>query len=183
MYGVYQQLLQHFDARDVRYRSNTETLSLSADFRLDFGTCRVIVAIDAEDRLLQVFGYSPVRVPVGARPMVAEAIGRANFGLRVGKLELDFSDGEMRFQACQLLADDHLDDDVIGRMMGTTMACLEMYLPAMMSVVVGNETPEDAIRCAEAAQGRSAQDPTDPTDRSDGSDGSDKSDGSDASDK
>lgn len=183
MYGAYQQLLQHFDARDVRYQSNTETLSLSADFRLDFGTCRVIVAIDAEDHLFQVFGYSPVRVPVGARPMVAEAIGRANSGLRVGKLEMDFSEGEMRFQACQLLADDHLDDEVIGRMMGTTLAILDMYLPAIMSVIFGNETPEDAIRCAEAAQGRSAQEPFGPTDGSDGSDRSDRSDRSDGSDE
>jgi len=37
---------------------------------------------------------------------VAETITRANFGLRVGKFELDFDDGEVRFQAVHILIGD-----------------------------------------------------------------------------
>lgn len=164
MSDAYQQLLQHFDARDVRYLSHVESLSLYADFRLDFGTCRVIAAIDAENRLFQVFGYSPVRIPKGARRLVAETIGRANYGARVGKFEMDFDSGELRFQACHILDDDRLDDEVIGRLMGTTMTMLDLYLPAVMSVIYGNETPEDAIRCAEAASPDVGRPPTDSSD-------------------
>ena len=166
MNDLYQQLLQHFDARDVRYLSHVDTLSLCADFRLDVGNCRVIAAIDADNGLFQVFGYSPVRVPEGARRMIAETISRANYGLRVGKFEMDFADGELRFQASQILAEERLEDEVIGRLMGTTMTMLEIYLPAVMSVIYGNETPEDAVRCAEAAHGGAGRPPADESDES-----------------
>jgi hypothetical protein len=50
-----------------------------------------------------------------------------------------------------------LEDDVIGRLMGTTVAMLDTYLPAVLSVIYGNETPQDAIRCAEAGRGRAGE--------------------------
>ena len=37
--------------------------------------------------------------------------------------------------------------------MGTTMSLLDVYLPAILSVIYGNELPKDAIRCAEAGRG------------------------------
>ncbi|MHB8865621.1 MAG: YbjN domain-containing protein [Pirellulaceae bacterium] len=152
MNDAYQQLIQHFDARDVKYLTHVDSQSLVADFRLEVGTCRVIAAVDAESGLFQVFGYSPICVPEGARRLIAETITRANYGLRIGKFEMDCEEGELRFQVAHILTDDRLDDDVIGRLMGTTVAMLDMYLPAVLSVIFGNETPQDAIRCAEAGR-------------------------------
>ena len=159
MNDAYQQLIQHFDARDVRYLTHADTRSLYADFRLEVGTCRVVAAVDADNGLFQVYGYSPIRVPEGARRLIAETIARANYGLRVGKFELDCEEGELRFQAAQILTEDGLEDDVIGRLMGTTVAMLDLYLPAVLSVIYGNETPQDAIRCAEAGQHGAGQAP------------------------
>jgi hypothetical protein len=153
MNDAYQQLIQHFDARDVKYLMHVDTRSLCADFRLEVGTCRIIAAVDADNGLFQVFGYSLIHVPEGARRLVAETIVRANNGLRIGKFEMDCEEGELRFQAAQILIEDRLEDDVIGRLMGTTVAMLDTYLPAVLSVIYGNETPQDAIRCAEAGRG------------------------------
>ena len=150
MNAAYEKLIQHLDERDVSYLTNGESRSICADFRCEVGTYRIIAAVDAESELFQVFGYSPVRVPEGARPAIAETIARANFGLRVGKFEMDFDQGELRFQAAQILTDDSLDEAVIDRLMGTTMSMLDMYLPAVLSVIYGNELPKDAIRCVEA---------------------------------
>jgi hypothetical protein len=38
---------------------------------------------------------------------------------------------------------------VIDRLIAVTMAMLDMYLPAVLSVIYGNELPKDAIRCVE----------------------------------
>ena len=38
----------------------------------------------------------------GAIVDIAEALVRANYGLRLGKFELDFADGELRFQVVQI---------------------------------------------------------------------------------
>lgn len=150
---AYEKLIQHLDEHDVRYLANHDAKSIFAEFGGEVGTYRTIAAVDAEADLFQVFGYAPVRVPEGARPLVAETLTRANHGLKVGKFEMDWSDGELRFQAAQILTTDSLDDMIIGRLIGTTIAMLDMYLPAVMSVIYGNELPQDAIRCVEARHG------------------------------
>ncbi|MCY2989029.1 MAG: YbjN domain-containing protein, partial [Planctomycetota bacterium] len=152
MNAAYEKLIQHLDERDVRYLTNGESRSICADFRCEVGTYRIIAAVDAESELFQVFGYSPVRVPEGARAAVAETIARANYGLKVGKFEMDFEEGELRFQAAQILTEDSLDENVIDRLLSTTMSMLDMYLPAVLSVIYGNELPKDAIRCVEAGR-------------------------------
>ena len=150
MNAAFEKLMQHLDERQVRYLTNAESRSVCADFRGQVGTYRIIAAVDADGTLFQVIGGSPIRIPEGARPSIAETIARANYGLKIGKFEMDVDDGELRFQASQILTDGGLDDEVIGRLMGLTMAMLDTYLPAVLSVVYGNELPKDAIRCAEA---------------------------------
>ena len=44
-----------------------------------------------------------------------------------------------------------LEDSVIDRLMGDHVL-LDIYLPAILSVIYGNELPKDAIRCAEAGR-------------------------------
>jgi hypothetical protein len=153
MNAAYERLMQHLDDREVHYLANGENRSICADFRGEVGTYRIIAAVDADAGLFQVFGCPPLRVPEGARPSVAETIIRANYRLNVGKFEMDFDEGELRFHVSQILTDDSLEDSVIDRLMGTTMSLLDVYLPAILSVIYGNELPKDAIRCAEAGRG------------------------------
>ena len=152
MNAAYERLIQHLDERDVGYLTNDERRSVCADFGCEVGTYRIIAVVDDDESLFQVFGYSPVRVPEGARSSIAETIARANYGLQVGSFEMDFDVGEIRFQAAQILMEGSLEEDVIDRLMGTTMSMLDMYLPAILSVIYGNELPKDAIRCAEAGR-------------------------------
>lgn len=152
MNAAYERLIQHFDERELFYLSNDDNRSVSADFRCEVGSYRIVAAVDTDSDLFQVFGYSPVRVPEGARSVVAETIARANYGLKVGKFELDVDSGEIRFQAAQILTEDSLHETVIDRLLATTMLMLDRYLPAVLSVIYGNELPEDAIRCAEAGR-------------------------------
>ncbi len=149
MNAAYEKLIQHLDNQNIGYWSRSEDRSICTDFRGEVGTYRIIAHVDAEDSLFQVFGYSPVRVPIGSRPAVAEAVVRANHGLKVGKFEMDYDEGDLRFQAAQVLVDDDLADETIHRLMGTTMAMLNTYLPAVLSVIYGNELPVDAVRQAE----------------------------------
>ena len=149
MNAAYEKLIQHLDEHNIRYLAGYEDRSVCADFRGMVGTYRIIARVGADDGLFQVFGQSNVRVPEGCRPAIAEAVARANYGLKVGKFELDFDEGDLRFQAVQILPDDSLADDTIQRLMGTTMAMLNMYLSAFLSVIYGNELPRDAIRQVE----------------------------------
>lgn len=152
MNTAYERLIQHLDDREVHYLANGENQSICADFRGEVGTYRIIATVDADAGLFQVFGYLPLRVPEGARPSVAETVMRANYRLKVGKFEMDVDEGELRFQASQVLTEDNLEDSVIDRLIGTALSVLDTYMPAVLSVVYGNELPKDAIRCAEAGR-------------------------------
>ena len=149
VHTVLEQLMQHLDAHDVRYRTYDEPDSICVDFRGEDCTYRLLALLHDEDNIFEVFGCPPFRVPVGARPAIAEAVARANYGLQFGKLELDFDDGELRYQVTQVLPDERLTDAVIGRTFGAAIAVLDRYLPALLSVIYGNELPVDAVRRAE----------------------------------
>jgi hypothetical protein len=149
MNAAYEKLIQHLDNQNIGYWSRSEDSSICTDLRGEVGMYRIYAQVHAEDGLFQVYGYSPVRVPIGSRPAVAEAVVRANHGLKVGKFEMHFDEGDLRFQAAQILVDGDLADETIHRLIATTMAMLNTYLPAVLSVIYGNELPVDAVRHAE----------------------------------
>jgi hypothetical protein len=147
---AYEQLIHLLDEREVRYDSNDDSQSICADIRGDVGTFRVVAHVDEDAELFQVLGYVPNRVPQGSCPDIAEAVARANSGLRIGKFELDVDDGAICFHTSQVLVDDAVGEDVIDRLIYTTMAMLDRYVPAFLSVIYGNEEPKVAIACVEA---------------------------------
>ena len=149
MNAAYEKLCEHLTSHNIGFWSHGEDLSICTDFRGEVGTYRIFARVDADDSLFQVFGHSPVRVPEGSRPAIAETVARINFGLKVGKFEMDVDEGDLRFQAVQVLPNDDLDDPTIERLIGTTMSMLNIYLPAVLSVIYGNELPKDAVRHAE----------------------------------
>ena len=152
MNATYEQLISFLDEREVRYISDHDGQSVCADFHCEVGVYRIIIHVDENAELFQIFGYAPNRVPEGSLQAIAETVTRANCGLRVGKFELDLDQGEVRFQASQVLTDDGIGDGVIDRLITVTMAMLDMYLPAVLSVIYGNELPKDAIRCVEGGR-------------------------------
>ena len=151
MTAAFEELIHLLDERNIGYLTSDDEV-LRTDLRAEAATYRIVARVEAEVDLFQVFGYSPLRVPEGCRPAIAETVARANYGLRVGRFEFDVDQGEVRFQASQVLTDDGAGDGVINRLITATMAMLDMYLPAMLSVIYGNELPKDAIRCAEAGR-------------------------------
>jgi len=147
---AFERLLQHLEEYELHFDKDPENETIIASFRGEVASYRIVGRVEADQDLFQVFGMIPIRVPNGSRPAVAETITRANFGLKVGKFELDFDDGELRYQAAHIMSDGTLDGDVIHRLIGTTIAMMDRYLPAILSVIYGNEPPVDAIRFAEA---------------------------------
>lgn len=146
---AYENLTRHLDEHDVHYRTLRDDQSFRTDLFGEVGMYQLVASVDPDDGLFQMVGYMPIRIPVGARPSIAELIARANYSLRVGKFEMDCDDGELCFQTAQILTDNSLEDLVVERLMITTVAMLDAYMPAVLSVIYGADRPQDAIRCAE----------------------------------
>jgi hypothetical protein len=149
MSAAYEELVELLDERGIGYWTN-EDQAVRLDLRGEVAVYRITAGVEPETDLFQVVGRSPVPVPEGCRTSAAETIARANYGLRLGKFELDLDDGEVRFQVSQILVDEAVGQDVIDRMIGTTVNMLETYLPALLSVIYANEQPKEAIARVEA---------------------------------
>jgi hypothetical protein len=148
---AFEQLVRHFDERQLRFQADPDQQMVCANFWCELFLSRVTAVVEQDQRLFQVFADAPFRVPHGARGLVSEALSRANFGLRIGKFEFDVDEGVIRYQSSSILPESgELDDELIGRLIGTSLAMLDRYLPAIMSVIFANEAPVDAIRRADA---------------------------------
>ena len=95
-----------------------------------------------------------VSVPVRARdekirPLVLETLMRANHKLVLGSFNLDHADGEIIYHLACPIGEAGLEDEVIGKLFGTAMATTNRYFTALMRVMYGGHTPEDAIYLAE----------------------------------
>jgi hypothetical protein len=86
------------------------------------------------------------RVPKKRRPLVAEFITRANFGITIGNFEMDYSSGGLRYKTSIDFRDATLPGEFVRNAILAAMDSLEVYWDALKSVIEGEQEPEDAIR-------------------------------------
>ena len=126
-----------------------------------------VVFHPAEPHLLLAYALVPLRVPEASRPAIAEAITRANYGLLLGNFEMDFGDGELRFKVTLDLAGVALTTPMIADVLAASLASCDQYHPALMAIIYGGRTVEQAIGAVEVPL------PLDDTDDDDASDDDD----------
>ena len=148
METTFESLVRFFETDGLKHQADYEHEVVTAGFEATSLNIRVYFKTE-EDGILQLFAPLPTIIPLGCRPAIAEGVARANYGMKLGKFELDFSDGEIRFQIASVFPNGNLDNDVVRRLIGTAVYTVNRYFPAFMSIVYGNEQPEDAIRHVE----------------------------------
>jgi hypothetical protein len=116
----------------------------------DAAVYKVRWAITHEDEVVQM----DIIVPVHARdekmrPLVLETLMRANHRLALGNFNLDHSDGEIVYHIACPIGEAGLEDQVICKLFGTALATTDRYFTALMRVMYGGHTPEDAVYLAE----------------------------------
>lgn len=90
---------------------------------------------DGEEEQLAVYVNWPLQVPEDKLAQAAEFVLRANFGVLVGSIELDFDDGEVRSKTG--LDVFKLDDAACETLFQNSMNLTMMYFPALQAVLDG----------------------------------------------
>jgi len=106
-------------------------------------TCFAQIIPDLEQFIFYVL--CPVKADEGARLAVAEYITRANFGLRIGNLELDFRDGEVRYKCSIDFDSATLTRQLIKNAIYPAVQTMDRYLGGLLKVMYGGSSPADAI--------------------------------------
>jgi hypothetical protein len=106
--------------------------------------CYAQIRVDLEQFLFYVI--APVKTPEPMYGHVAEYITRANYGLRIGNFEMDYSDGEVRYKSSFDFESQPLTPALIKNAMYPAVHTMDLYLPGLLGVMYGNRTPAEAIR-------------------------------------
>jgi hypothetical protein len=106
-------------------------------------TCYAQVRDDLEQFIF--YAICPIKVPQEMRSAIAEFITRANYGLRVGNFEMDYSDGEIRYKSSIDFENNLLTPAFIRNAIYPAVQTMDRYLPGIMRVVYAGQAPEKAV--------------------------------------
>ncbi len=106
--------------------------------------CRAIA--DEKSQIFQFISEAPVKVPENKRLLIAELLTRANYGLRIGKLEMDFEDGQVSYQTGISVEGDRLTPALIRHLVYSSVFLIDLYFPAILKVIYGGASPEKALK-------------------------------------
>jgi hypothetical protein len=146
----FETLVEHCKEHDIKCHIDHGKKFIAFSMCGDAAVYKVRWAITHDDEMLQM----DVTIPVHAReekmrPLVLETLMRANHKLVLGNFNLDHADGEIVYHLAAPIGDAGLEDEVVGKLFGTAMATTDRYFTALMTVMYGGHTPEDAIYLAE----------------------------------
>ena len=120
------------------------TLNMSTK---NFTGSRVVVQIN--DDSIIAYAIAPINVPDEKRQAACEFIARANYGLKVGTLEMDMNDGEIRNRT-YIIAKDALPNLAdVEKCVDFSFLVLDRYGKGLLPMIYGNLTPEAAVKLVE----------------------------------
>ncbi len=105
--------------------------------------CYAQIRVDLEQFLFYVI--APVKAPDAVLSAVVEYTTRANYGLRIGCFEVDYTDGEVRYRSSLDFENETLTPGLIRNAIYPAVHTMDFYLPGLLAVMYGNKTPKEAI--------------------------------------
>jgi hypothetical protein len=117
-----------------------------------------ILDIREQSDILLFYTVLPVMVAEELRIKVSEFIARANYGLRIGNLEMDFKDGEVRYKTYANTNQSCINTDIVRHLIHANIQTFEKYAEGILKVVYSDLSPEDAIEMVESDNNADDQD-------------------------
>lgn len=118
---------------------------LRMPFKGKNGSWQCFAKTREETREFIFYSMAPFKVPEDKRPAIAEFICRANYGLVLGNLELDFNDGEVRYKTSIDIENSILTLDLVKNMVDSNIYTFDRYLPGFTAILDKNMAPVEAI--------------------------------------
>ena len=119
----------------------------------DCGRWTWMAGVEEERGLMQFYISVPVNVPTAKRLMAAEYLTRANWGFRLGHFEMDWSDGEVRFQNTLVLESQRPPAaNQLEHLVFASCWAIDHYMHGLMAVIYGKVSPKRALAEADGTK-------------------------------
>jgi len=143
-------LVNHFESNNFRFHADPDSQAVQFFISGDCAVYNCRLQITHDNNLIQARVHYPVsaRDPK-IRPLVAEALARANHGMSIGGFDVDMDSGEISFHLGQVIRGHGLDDDMVGGVFSAVISTTDRYFPAVMRVMFAGHTPADAVYLSE----------------------------------
>lgn len=171
--SIYDSMAAFFKKDDWPATQLEGQTAMSMNFQGQNGRWGCLARVDAEKELVLFYSYCPVKAPEDKRPILADFLTRANYGLYIGNFEMDFNDGEIRYKT-SLDVEGNIGTDpadkpadgaapaepakkdgpaeevqltfpLMKRLVYNNVGVMDKYMPGIMAVVYGGASPTEAI--------------------------------------
>lgn len=140
-----QRVIEYLDSENWHYELHGER-RLDRHFSMDckLKKCDVMILVTEDE--VQTYTVSPLNASEDVYAQVVEFITRANYGMRLGRFEFDYSDGEVRYQTCLSCRGALPSREDLGRVIKKGIIALEQYGDGLLKNMMGFGDPEADIR-------------------------------------
>jgi hypothetical protein len=146
-------LTEYLEAEDFAYEVLDAGTAIRTSFLGKTAPYAVRIILPGGAPVLGVLVRLPVVVPEGQRPVVADAVNRANYGLRLGSFELDPADGMLLFRSAMPIADGTLTREQFRHLLYSALSTTDGYARAFLRLIYGDDlSPAEVIAEVEMAE-------------------------------
>lgn len=146
---IFMALEKFFEEENWQVTQLKDKLTLTMEYSAPNGTFRCFAIANEEGERFTFYSFCPIKVPEQKRGFVADYVTRANYGLPIGNLEMDFDDGEIRTKTTVMVGGTEIDYFLIKHVVYMNLVIMNKYFPGISAIVYGNVSPVEAIRQVE----------------------------------
>lgn len=145
MPGIMAVVKQFFTEDDWSFQEIEEGFMLRLGFAGQHGRWQCYAEAREKDEQFVFYSVLSALTPEDRRPAVAEFLHRANYGLRIGNFEFDYSDGETRYKTSIDVEGDRLTPQLVKMLVYANVSTTDRYFPGLMKVIYADKDPLEAI--------------------------------------
>jgi hypothetical protein len=149
MAQIYETVARFFEEDDWPFTVVEEGNTVQTGFADDTNQWPCFAHAREEQAQFVFYSVCPAKVPEEKRPLLAEFITRANYGLVIGNFEMDYEDGEIRYKSSIDVEGDRLSVALARQIVHANVFTMSRYLPGIMALLYGHQSAEEAIALVE----------------------------------
>jgi len=122
-----------------------ELIRIDTRFETPETSWAFIILVDEETRILTFYSILDTKTPKERFNDMTRFITRSNFGMRIGKFELDLDDGTVRFQSGHIAEGHDPNRALIQRHCYNNVNTMTQYFSGFMKVMCAGNSPDGVL--------------------------------------
>ena len=152
MKNVIDKIKNFFENNDWKYKYNEQDNVFTAGINMGnvLGNVRILIAVD--ENYYNVYTILNSKAEENYYDSVGEFLHRANYGLRNGNFEMDYSDGEVRYKSFVHFKNMNVSEEVVEESIIVGISMIERYGRGILKMMLGENDIKGCIESCAASK-------------------------------